>query len=122
MITDILTSKRKAAEACGLLRCVSAIPNCITMSASTPAPIINISAYRFVTIDDCETLRERLQAECERLQLKGTILIAPEGINIFLAGPREAIDAALAWLHADPRFADTSPRRNPSPRSRRSAI
>ena len=64
-----------------------------------------LNPYRFVTIDDCETLRERLQAECERLQLKGTILIAPEGINIFLAGPRTAIDAALTWLHADPRFA-----------------
>ncbi|MDB5889130.1 MAG: sulfurtransferase [Rhodocyclales bacterium] len=74
------------------------------MTASVP--IINISAYRFVTIDDCEALRERLQAECERLQLKGTVLIAPEGINVFLAGPREAIDAALSYLHADSRFAD----------------
>ncbi|MDB5801676.1 MAG: sulfurtransferase [Rhodocyclales bacterium] len=89
-----------------MLRCVSAHVSRIAMSASLPAPIINISAYRFVTIDDCEALRERLQAECERLQLKGTILIAEEGINVFLAGPREAIDAVLAWLHADLRFAD----------------
>lgn len=76
------------------------------MSASPQAPIINISTYKFVAIDDCEALRERLHAECERLQLKGTVLIASEGINMFLAGPREAIDAIMAWLHADARFAD----------------
>jgi UPF0176 protein len=40
------------------------------------------------------------------LQLKGTILLTPEGINLFLAGVRESIDAFLEWLRADPRFAD----------------
>ena len=67
--------------------------------------ILNISAYRFVSLDDLPALRERVLAQCEALALKGTILLAPEGINLFLAGPREAIDAFMAWLHQDSRFA-----------------
>ncbi|GLQ88921.1 sulfurtransferase [Dyella flagellata] len=67
--------------------------------------ILNISAYRFVSLDDLPALRERMLAQCHALALKGTILLAPEGINLFLAGPREAVDAFLAWLKDDPRFA-----------------
>lgn len=68
--------------------------------------IVNIAAYKFVTLDDIETLRADLLARCEALALKGTILLAPEGINLFLAGSREAIDRFLADLRADARFAD----------------
>jgi UPF0176 protein len=71
---------------------------------------LNISAYKFVSLDDLATLRERLLARCEALALKGTILLAPEGINLFLAGSRAAIDAFVTWLHADPRFADIAPK------------
>ena len=68
--------------------------------------ILNISAYRFVSLDDLPALRERVLAQCHALALKGTILLAPEGINLFLAGPREAIDGFMAWLRQDSRFAD----------------
>ena len=67
--------------------------------------IVNLSAYRFVSLDDLPALRERVLARCEALALKGTILLAPEGINLFLAGPREAVDAFMHWLREDPRFA-----------------
>lgn len=67
--------------------------------------ILNISAYRFVSLDDLPALRERMLAQCNALALKGTILLAPEGINVFLAGSREAIHAFMAWLRADSRFA-----------------
>ena len=67
--------------------------------------ILNISAYRFVSLDDLPALRERMLAQCHALALKGTILLAPEGINLFLAGPRTAVDAFMAWLHEDVRFA-----------------
>jgi UPF0176 protein len=67
---------------------------------------LNISAYRFVSLDDLPTLRERMLDRCHALALKGTILLAPEGINLFLAGSREAIDTFMAWLHEDSRFAD----------------
>ena len=68
--------------------------------------IVNIAAYKFIRLDDLPELRERLLEHCESAALKGTILLAPEGINLFLAGSREGIDQFLAHLHADPRFAD----------------
>jgi len=46
-----------------------------------------IAAYLFVDIDDGPALRDRLQAAAQGAGLKGTVLIAPEGINISLAGP-----------------------------------
>ena len=73
---------------------------------ATNSAVVNISTYKFVSIDDCDALRERLESHCAALGLKGTILIASEGINMFLAGSREAIDSAMACLHADVRFAD----------------
>ena len=44
--------------------------------------------------------------KCKELNLKGTVLLTPEGINMFLAGLRHEIDAYMDWLHQDPRFAD----------------
>ena len=72
--------------------------------------IVNISAYKFVTLEDIETLRPAMRERCDAAGLKGTILLAPEGINMFLAGTREQIDSFMGWLHADPRFADITPK------------
>ena len=68
--------------------------------------ILNIAAYKFVTIDDAAGLREQLRTTTHALALKGTILLAPEGINLFLAGTPDAMHAFLAALRADARFAD----------------
>ncbi|MES2152631.1 MAG: sulfurtransferase [Pseudomonadota bacterium] len=67
---------------------------------------VNIAAYKFVTFDNIEELRPQYQAICKDLGLKGTILLTPEGINLFLSGPREQIDLFLAWLRSDARFSD----------------
>ncbi len=72
--------------------------------------VVNISCYKFVTLADREALKADLDARCRKLALKGTILLAPEGINVFLAGSRETIDAIVAHLRADPRFADLQPK------------
>ena len=72
--------------------------------------VVNISCYKFVTLADREALKADLTARCTELALKGTILLAPEGINVFLAGSRVAIDAIVAYLRADPRFADLAPK------------
>ncbi len=68
--------------------------------------IVNIAAYKFVTFDDTVAQRPRFQALCSDLALKGTILLSPEGINLFLAGTRASIDQFLAFLRSDARFAD----------------
>jgi UPF0176 protein len=80
------------------------------VASPMPMSILNISAYKFVGLDDLDALRARMVERCDALALKGTILLAPEGINLFLAAPRAAIDAFMAWLHEDPRFADIVPK------------
>ena len=64
-----------------------------------------ISAYRFVDIDDCPSLRDRLHLAAQQAALKGTVLIASEGINLFLAGEAAAVRCWLDALQSDTRFA-----------------
>jgi UPF0176 protein len=58
--------------------------------------ILNIAAYKFVAIDDAPVLREDLRARAQALGLMGTILLAPEGINLFLAGLPDAIHSFVS--------------------------
>lgn len=67
--------------------------------------IVNIAAYRFVDLDDVEQLQERIEQVCQQGQCRGTVLLAKEGINIMLAGPRSGIDKVIAFFQADDRFA-----------------
>jgi UPF0176 protein len=70
------------------------------------ATFVNIAAYKFITFDDTAEKRPQFLAKCNELSLKGTILLTPEGINMFLAGTRANIDSFLAWVRADARFSD----------------
>jgi UPF0176 protein len=81
-----------------------------TCSKGFAVTVVNISCYKFVTLTDREALKADLTARCLERDLKGTILLAPEGINVFLAGSRDAIDAIVGYLRADPRFADLQPK------------
>jgi UPF0176 protein len=63
------------------------------------------AAYRFVDLPDAAALREHLLASAGAAALKGTLLIAPEGINFTLAGVPAALEAWLAALQGDERFA-----------------
>ena len=72
--------------------------------------ILNISAYKFVPLPDAAALRETLQARALAWQLKGTVLLAFEGINLFLAGPAESVRGFVTQLQADERFADVAPK------------
>ncbi len=71
-----------------------------------PTTYVNIAAYKFITFNDTADKRAAFRAICTELDLKGTILLSPEGINLFLAGLREPIDQFLSWLRADARFSD----------------
>jgi UPF0176 protein len=73
---------------------------------STPADSISVvAAYRFVDIDDGQALRQRLAQSAQHAALKGTVIIATEGINFSLAGTHASMQAWLAALQSDPRFA-----------------
>ena len=65
---------------------------------------INIAAYRFVGLDNLPRLRAEFKEKCGTLELKGTILLAPEGINLFLAGSPENVATFIADMDADSRF------------------
>jgi UPF0176 protein len=67
---------------------------------------VNIAAYKFVDLDDVAPLRTQLKSKCDALGLKGTILLAPEGINLCLAGPARDIAQFNDALKEDRRFAD----------------
>ena len=75
-------------------------------------PLLNIAAYRFVSIEQPAALRPLLRGLCERLALRGTILLAPEGINLFLAGEAAKVEQFLAELCADARFAGLEAKRS----------
>jgi UPF0176 protein len=62
--------------------------------------------YKFVKLPDFAEKREPLLSYCQAQGVKGTILLAQEGINGTIAGSRQAIDSVLCFLHSDPRFAD----------------
>ncbi|MEW6372015.1 MAG: sulfurtransferase [Pseudomonadota bacterium] len=67
---------------------------------------VNVAAYKFVTLDNLDELRGQYQSLCNELGLKGTVLLTPEGINMFVSGPREQIDRYLDWVRSDARLAD----------------
>ncbi|CEH79067.1 hypothetical protein XACB100_1160007 [Xanthomonas citri pv. citri] len=60
----------------------------------------NTAAYQFVTIRDPQTLAASVLAQAEQHALKGSVLVAEEGINLFLAGAAEQIGAFYTWLQA----------------------
>ena len=68
--------------------------------------VVVAALYKFVSLPDFIALREPLYNYCADQQIKGTLLLAVEGINGTIAGSREGIDNVLAYLRADSRFAD----------------
>ena len=62
--------------------------------------------YRFVRLDDFENLRNPLLEFCEARGIRGTLLLANEGINGTIAGTAQAISEVLAYLRRDDRLAD----------------
>jgi UPF0176 protein len=67
--------------------------------------LLNIAAYHFVEIADPQALAAQLRTAAEAGGLRGTVLVAEEGINLFLAGAESAIHGFLDQLRCDARFA-----------------
>ncbi|MEN9780671.1 MAG: hypothetical protein RL014_1819 [Pseudomonadota bacterium] len=83
----------------------------VTLTApGEPRRILNISAYLFVALPDAAAQRERLLTEARSRRLKGTVLLAEEGINLFLAGAADDVHGFVAALKSDERFAPLTPK------------
>ena len=72
----------------------------------THEPVVVTAFYKFVSLPDFETIRDALLARCMDVDMRGSILLATEGINGTVAASREATDEVFGWLRSDDRFAD----------------
>lgn len=67
--------------------------------------ILNFAAYRFVPLEDLPTWRNRIHRQAAEAGLRGTVLISPEGINLFVAGEEAPTRAWWEWLTSHEPFA-----------------
>ncbi|MGE9270451.1 MAG: sulfurtransferase [Verrucomicrobiales bacterium] len=70
----------------------------------------NISAYHFTPLSDLQGLRQSLLEFCKSHQLKGTILLAPEGVNLFIAGRPDDVEALVSRLRELPGLETLNPK------------
>ena len=77
-------------------------------------PFINLAGYKFVSLDGLDDLKAALEQQCRDLDLKGTILLSFEGINIVLAGDEQSVTQFQAVIRADQRLADLRFKRSAS--------
>ncbi|MBO9491812.1 rhodanese-related sulfurtransferase [Endozoicomonas sp. G2_1] len=78
------------------------------MSDTHQPQYVVCALYKFVALENFEDLRQPLLNTMVANQVRGTLLLALEGINGTIAGPRAGIDAVLAWLKSDERLSDVS--------------
>ena len=62
--------------------------------------------YQFVALSDYRQKQPEIQKYCQERGIKGTILLAAEGINATIAGNRQAIAEVISWLKTDTRLAN----------------
>jgi len=67
--------------------------------------IVNTAAYHFIAIAEPQALADAVHEQAQARDLKGSVLVAGEGINLFLAGEADAIEAFYVWLRGDARLA-----------------
>jgi len=70
-----------------------------------PLPFKVLALYKFVSLPDAEALKPELAQFCCARKIRGTFILAPEGINGTVAGTPEAIEALLGWFDASPLWA-----------------
>ena len=68
--------------------------------------IVVVALYKFVALPDFEELREPLLDFCQSQGIKGTLLLAHEGINGTVSGSRVATEALIEYLRSDTRLSD----------------
>src|SRR6186997_2818807 len=68
----------------------------------SPKPFKVLALYKFAELTDCAELKPELALFCCARKIRGTFILAPEGINGTVAGTPDAIDELLAYLYAGP--------------------
>ncbi|MEC8854921.1 MAG: hypothetical protein VXX15_04880, partial [Planctomycetota bacterium] len=71
--------------------------------------------YQFAPLDDHFDLRDRIEARCQVLGIRGIILLATEGINATVSGTRDSVLELLDFLKSDPRLAELTWKESSSP-------
>jgi len=69
-------------------------------------PFVVATLYYFTKLDDFQALQKPLLNKLLSLDVKGTLLLAHEGINGTVAGTQASIDDLLEWIKLDPRLAN----------------
>ena len=71
--------------------------------------------YKFIDLPDFQEWKPKLQVLCDSNKIMGTLLLASEGINGTICGPRDGMTNLLDWIDAEPRLADLSLKFSTSP-------
>jgi UPF0176 protein len=74
-----------------------------SLKPSAP-PITVIALYKFITLDDFEDLKPKMLGHLLNLNIRGTLLLAKEGINGTISGEESALMQFIKWLQTDARF------------------
>ncbi len=72
----------------------------------TPVRFLTAALYKFVALPDCAAMKDELQKLCDQEGVKGTLLLATEGINGTISGLPEGVYRVLTHLRTDLRLAD----------------
>ncbi len=78
--------------------------------ANTSDSVVVSALYRFAYFPDFESFRQPLLDLMLEQQVRGTLLLAAEGVNGTIAGTRKGIDTVIGWLQQDERFAELETR------------
>jgi UPF0176 protein len=70
----------------------------------TDSCVLNIAAYHFADVAEPAVLRAQLRSRCEAAGLRGSVLVASEGLNLFLAGDEAGVESVLDFVRALPGF------------------
>ncbi|MDQ3117747.1 MAG: rhodanese-like domain-containing protein [Verrucomicrobiota bacterium] len=74
----------------------------------------NLAAYKFASLGELPALQAELREMCTATGMRGTILLSPEGINLFVAAEPSACDRLLVRLRALPGLDNLTPKRSES--------
>jgi len=82
----------------------------MTSKEINQSEVLVASFYQFIDWQDFKTLKLELEAICEKKNILGTILLAPEGINGTISGEKKSIESVINFLKKDPRMKTLEPK------------